>query len=114
MPSYGEGWFGVVFIEALARGVPVIGSMVDGSREALLDDQLGCLVYTNLPEELVNTITHVLCNSSSRQRNNLVNCFDVAHFGSRVTEWLKAQTTNDRSTWPLVRGRRVPHKYSRA
>ena len=31
--------FGVVFLEALACGVPVIGSKVDGSREALSDGQ---------------------------------------------------------------------------
>jgi len=52
MLSYGEG-FGVLFLEALACGVPVIGSKVDGSREALLDGQLGRPVDPNVPEELV-------------------------------------------------------------
>ena len=44
---------GIVFLEALACGVPVIGCKVDGSREALLDGQPGCLVDPNVPEELV-------------------------------------------------------------
>jgi hypothetical protein len=44
--------FGAVFLEA-ACGVPVIGSKVDGSREALLDGQLGRPVDPNVPEELV-------------------------------------------------------------
>jgi glycosyltransferase involved in cell wall biosynthesis len=43
MPSRGEG-FGFVFLEAMACGVPVIGSKLDGGREALLGGQLGMLV----------------------------------------------------------------------
>jgi glycosyltransferase involved in cell wall biosynthesis len=44
-----RGVFGVVFLEALACGVPVIGSKVDGSHEALLDGQLGCLSIRTCP-----------------------------------------------------------------
>jgi len=33
----------------VACGVPAIGSKVDGSREALLDSQLGRLVDPNVP-----------------------------------------------------------------
>ena len=48
MPSTGEG-FGIVLLEAVACGVPVVGSRVDGSREALLDGQLGRLVDPGNP-----------------------------------------------------------------
>src|SRR5258706_3551116 len=52
--------FGIVFLEAMACGVPVIGSKLDGSREALLDGQLGRLVDPNIPGELVEAITDIL------------------------------------------------------
>ena len=43
MPSRGEG-FGFVVLEALATGVPAVGSTLDGTREALRDGMLGSLV----------------------------------------------------------------------
>jgi glycosyltransferase involved in cell wall biosynthesis len=52
----------------------VVGSKVPGSREALLDDQLGRVVDPNVPEELVEAII-LLCDGSSRQRDR---CFDCA------------------------------------
>ena len=51
MPSRGEG-FGFVFLEALACGIPALGSKVDGSREALLDGKMGILVDPSNPEEI--------------------------------------------------------------
>ena len=43
MPSQGEG-FGFVLLEAMACGIPVIASTLDGGREAVRDGQLGILV----------------------------------------------------------------------
>ena len=56
MPSHGEG-FGIALIEAAACGVPVVGSSVDGSRDALLDGQLGRMVDPSKPDELIEAIT---------------------------------------------------------
>jgi glycosyltransferase involved in cell wall biosynthesis len=43
MPGHGEG-FGIVYLEAMACGVPVIASTMDGSREAVRDGMLGLTV----------------------------------------------------------------------
>lgn len=43
MPGWGEG-FGIVYLEAMACGVPVVGSVLDGSKDALRDGKLGVLV----------------------------------------------------------------------
>ena len=43
MPGRGEG-FGIVYLEALACGVPVVASSLDASREAVRDGMLGQVV----------------------------------------------------------------------
>jgi len=55
MPSRGEG-FGIVFLEAMASGIPVVGSTADGSREALRNGALGLLVDPGDPEALRRAI----------------------------------------------------------
>lgn len=59
MPSYGEG-FGFVFLEALACGIPVVASSVDGGREAVREGLLGELVRPDDPAELKRAIRRAL------------------------------------------------------
>jgi phosphatidyl-myo-inositol dimannoside synthase len=59
MPGRGEG-FGFVFLEALACGVPAVGSRIDGSREALRDGMLGELVDPSDPTSIKQGILHAL------------------------------------------------------
>jgi glycosyltransferase involved in cell wall biosynthesis len=65
MPSRGEG-FGFVFLEAMACGVPVIASKLDGGREALLDGELGALVDPTNPAEIRAAILETLARGERR------------------------------------------------
>ncbi len=66
MPSQKEG-FGIVFIEALVCGVPVIAGNADGSADALMQGELGTLVDPNSVTEIGNAIKSNLKNTN---RNN--------------------------------------------
>lgn len=59
LPGYGEG-FGIVYLEAMACGIPVVGSKLDGSREALRDGMLGELVDPTDPASIKLGILHAL------------------------------------------------------
>lgn len=59
MPGRGEG-FGFVFLEALACGVPVVGSAIDGSREALRQGLLGRLANPDDPDDIIDSVLSLL------------------------------------------------------
>lgn len=59
MPSRKEG-FGIVFIEALSCGRPVLAGNRDGSVDALLDGELGVLVDPENPAEIAAAMIGLL------------------------------------------------------
>lgn len=81
MPSRGEG-FGFVFLEALACGTPVIASKVDGSREAVLDGQLGAVVHPDKPDEIKQAILRAL--TLPKEVPEKLNYFSFNNFSSRL------------------------------
>jgi glycosyltransferase involved in cell wall biosynthesis len=59
MPSKGEG-FGIVFLEALSCGKPVLAGNKDGSKDALLDGELGVLVDPDDVAQIADALTSML------------------------------------------------------
>jgi phosphatidyl-myo-inositol dimannoside synthase len=92
MPSTGEG-FGIVLIEAAACGVPVVGSLADGSREAMLDGRLGSLVDPARPLELLDAVSAVLEKCLPRRQNEAIGVFGTQNFKDRVADWCRGQAT---------------------
>src|SRR5262249_21280447 len=60
MPSTGEG-FGIVFLEAMACAIAVIGGNQDGSIDPLSDGAVGSAIDPEDSEQLVSTISAALC-----------------------------------------------------
>jgi glycosyltransferase involved in cell wall biosynthesis len=90
MPSRGEG-FGFVFLEALASGLPVIGSRADGGAEALLGGELGTLVDPSNREELRQAILTLLARPERHVPEKLAH-FSFDNFARRVSAIVDATT----------------------
>lgn len=90
MPSKQEG-FGIVFLEALACGKPVIAGNRDGSRDALLDGKLGVLVDPDNITEITQAIINILQGQVSKHlldgvylRKMVIEYFSLDKFSERV------------------------------
>ena len=67
MPSLMEG-FGLVFLEAMAQGLPVIGGNVGGTLELIKDEENGYLVNPGDVSTLGEKIRELLINLELRRR----------------------------------------------
>lgn len=67
LPSQAEG-FGLVLIEAMAAGVPVVATDVPGIRDVIRNGETGLLMPSAEPEQIADTIKTALGDEALRQR----------------------------------------------
>lgn len=85
MPSKGEG-FGIVYIEAMACGLPVIAGNKDGSTEALRFGELGVLIDPDSEEELMTAIKSIMDKKVNPKQiqENMLHYFSFQSFTAKL------------------------------
>ena len=97
MPSKAEG-FGLVFIEAAAYGCPIIGGNADGSRDALMDGELGILLNTNDTAAMGEAIITTLRKEKHESKVIQTMCFETfgyRQYREKVSNLLSVQGDKD-------------------
>jgi len=105
MPSKGEG-FGIVFLEALACGKPVIAGNTDGSVDAVLNGRLGVLVNPECVDEISTALTQVLSKTHPLRilqqpeelRRDVTNAYGYNRFVERVREIIQPFVDHSRNS----------------
>lgn len=94
MPSKAEG-FGLVFIEAAAQGCSVIGGNADGSRDALLNGELGMLIDPTSQAEIETAILTALQKGKQDDiQKKCIEKFSYEVYKNKVAELLKPAMTD--------------------
>jgi glycosyltransferase involved in cell wall biosynthesis len=88
MPSTGEG-FGIVFLEAAAYGLPVIGGNRDGSVDALADGAIGRPVDPEDEDALVAALVDAL-KGAQRGSSASVKRFAFENFAHHVDDLVRS------------------------
>ncbi len=89
MPSIKEG-FGIVFVEAMYYGLPVIAGNKDGSVDALLNGELGILVDPEHKKELVDALHNLIKNRNRHipDQKKIINHFGYSAYKKKLESLL--------------------------
>ncbi len=109
MPSKGEG-FGIVYLEALACGKPVLAGNKDGAVDPLGHGELGCLVdpddgeaiAQNLIQILQGTYPHPLMYQPQQLRRKAIERFEYSRFRQTLRGMMQRFEANAGSNQPEV------------
>ncbi|MEH2291193.1 glycosyltransferase family 4 protein [Nostoc sp.] len=93
LPSKKEG-FGIVFLEALACGKPILAGNQDGSIDPLADGKLGCLVDPDNIEEIADNLVQILQGDCSNRviyqpkylQQKTIEAFDFSQFRASLAK----------------------------
>jgi phosphatidyl-myo-inositol dimannoside synthase len=88
MPGSGEG-FGIVYLEALACGVPVVASVADASQEIVRHPSFGAVADPADVAAIADTIVALLRHPPAIDREAL-RYFDTAVFAHRIRSVLRS------------------------
>jgi phosphatidylinositol alpha-mannosyltransferase len=83
-PSLGGESFGIVLVEAMAVGLPVVCSDISGYRDLVRDDHEGLLVPPRDPEALAAALTALLDNPARRAALAEVACQTATRYAPDV------------------------------
>jgi D-inositol-3-phosphate glycosyltransferase len=104
VPSYYES-FGLVPLESLACGTPVVATDVGGLKHIIRPDENGYIIKDNSPENLANVIAFVLNDLSSDNETRMTIRASVSRWNwASIAEKVAAelQTTLDKQLAPVA------------
>jgi glycosyltransferase involved in cell wall biosynthesis len=98
LPSRQEG-FGIVFLEAMAAGLPIVAARAAAVPEVVADGECGLLVSPQNPEELASALARLLSDPAERRRLGSGGIERVRRYDARevAAKFLKAVGLNDES-----------------
>lgn len=70
-PNTGGESFGIILLEAMAAGTPIVASDLDAFRRVLADGRAGVLFRNRHPEQLAHALDHVLADGDLREQLRL-------------------------------------------
>jgi phosphatidylinositol alpha-1,6-mannosyltransferase len=95
LPSRGEG-FGLVYLEAMAHGLPCVGSIHDAAPEVIVRGETGVLVDPDDGDSMSRAICGLLENPlraaemGAAGRTRVLTTFSYEHFRGRIATMLRA------------------------
>jgi glycosyltransferase involved in cell wall biosynthesis len=92
--------FGIVLLEALACGAPVVASELDGSRDAILEGELGELANPDNPASLQAALLRAL--AKPRHIPERLEYFSFENFVKRLDKIIRPYLDRDRTAAHLA------------